>query len=74
MARTSISSDFDARLDSLKDSVKDLLDAGSERASNFKDSALTGANKVGGLIKAHPVAAVAIAFGVGYLVMRMIRR
>ncbi len=76
MARTSasISSEFESRLDSLRDSVKELFDAGSERAANLKDTAMTGANKLGKVIKDHPIAAVAIAFGVGYIVMRMMRR
>ncbi len=75
MARTSsVASEFESRLDSLKDSVRELLDAGSERAASFKDTAMTNANKLGNVIKEHPIAAIAIAFGVGYVVMRMIRR
>ena len=74
-----------SRLDSLKESVGGLVDAGKERAAALKDKALEGkdavvrggtkaVNTVGGLIKEHPIAAVGIAFGVGYLVMRLIRR
>jgi len=75
MARTSsVSSELESRLDSLKDSVRELIDAGSERAANFKDTAMTNANKLGNVIKEHPIAAVAVAFGIGYIVMRMIRR
>ena len=74
MARTSISSNLEARLDSLKDSVRNLLDTSSRGASNLKNSALTGANKLGRPIKAHPIVSVAIALGAGYVVMRMIRR
>jgi ElaB/YqjD/DUF883 family membrane-anchored ribosome-binding protein len=74
MARTHISSELDSRLDSLKDSVKDLLDAGSERASNAKDAAIAQVNNVGKLIKAHPFIAIAIAVGIGYISMRLLRR
>ena len=74
MARTSMSSEFDSRLDSLKNGVKENIEAGGERAQDIRATAMSGVNKVGQLIKSHPVAAVAIAFGVGYLMMRLIRR
>ena len=51
------------RVDSLKDGVKNLIEAGSARAPELEK-----------LIKDHPIAAVMIGFGAGYLVTRMIRR
>ncbi|MBA3538178.1 MAG: DUF883 family protein [Deltaproteobacteria bacterium] len=76
---------FDSRLDSIKDSVKGLVDSGSEKATALKDkladvkttavdrgqAALTNTSR---LIKEHPFAAIGIAFGVGYLAMRIVRR
>ncbi|MDB4952510.1 MAG: hypothetical protein JWO36_79 [Myxococcales bacterium] len=77
--------DTNTRLDSLKESVGGLVDAGKERAAALKGKAIEGKdavvrggtkaiNTVGGLIKEHPIAAIGIAFGIGYLVMRLVRR
>jgi ElaB/YqjD/DUF883 family membrane-anchored ribosome-binding protein len=74
MARTSISDVIDERFDALKSGIKDLIDAGGDRAHHLKGTAITGIDKTGKLIKDHPLAAVMIAFGVGYLVMRIMRR
>jgi ElaB/YqjD/DUF883 family membrane-anchored ribosome-binding protein len=80
------STDFESsRLDALKESVGGLVDSGKERAAALKGKAIEGKdavvrggskaiNVVGGLIKEHPIAAIGIAFGVGYLAMRLIRR
>jgi hypothetical protein len=65
---------FDTRLDALKNSAKHLVDVGGDRATRVKDSAIAQIDRIGLLIKQHPVAAVAIAFGVGYLAMRLVRR
>jgi ElaB/YqjD/DUF883 family membrane-anchored ribosome-binding protein len=73
------------RLDSLKSSVKNLVDAGGERAGQLKNKAIdvkdmfveNGSavlHRTGSLIKEHPLAALAIAFGVGYLVVRLVRK
>jgi hypothetical protein len=35
---------------------------------------MSGVEYIGSQIKKHPVAALAIAFGIGYIAMRMIRR
>jgi hypothetical protein len=74
MSRASISDVLDARFDALKHGIKDLIDAGGDRAHQIKGTAMTGIDKTGRLIKDHPIAAVMIAFGVGYLVMRVMRR
>jgi ElaB/YqjD/DUF883 family membrane-anchored ribosome-binding protein len=65
---------FEDRLESLKESVRDLVDAGGERAGVIRDSVVAGTRKTGSLIKAHPVVAIAIAFGIGYVAMRLMRR
>ena len=48
------------------------------KAADLKDSAISGAENafdaVAAQIKKHPVAALAIAFGVGFLAMRLARR
>ncbi|HEV7556095.1 MAG TPA: hypothetical protein VGO00_11595 [Kofleriaceae bacterium] len=67
-----------SRIDSLKDSVKDLVDVGTDRAASIKDATVSTATKLASqtarLVKKHPIAAVAIAFGVGYIAMRLVRR
>lgn len=78
-------SELDDRMGSLKDSVRNLVDAGGERANQIKDrladakdvafdkgSAALG--RVSALIKEHPIAAIGIAFGIGYLAIRMLRK
>lgn len=73
------------RLGSIRDSVKSLVDRGEERAHAFKsrvvemtDSAKHRSSdaleRTSDLIKAHPLKAVGIAFGLGYLGMRLFRR
>ena len=74
MAKNTSMHTFEDRLESLKESVRDLVDAGGERAGAIKDSVLAGTKKTGSLIKAHPVIAIAIAFGIGYIAMRIMRR
>ena len=76
---------FEDRLDSLKDSVRNLVDVGSERAEAIKSrmadvkdtvvsSSKSGINRMGSLITEHPLVAIGIAFGIGYLAMRVLRR
>ena len=73
------------RLDSLKSSVRNLVDAGGERAGQLKHKAIdvkdaamengrAAITRTGSLIKEHPLAAIAIAFGVGYIAVRLLRR
>jgi len=75
---SSATHDLGTRIDSLKDSVKDLVDAGTDKASALKDATVSGVSKLASqtarFVKNHPIAAVAIAFGVGYIAMRFIRR
>jgi hypothetical protein len=70
-----VTNEIEGRLEGLKSSVKELLDHGlADKAGAVKDSALSGVEYIGSQIKKHPVAALAIAFGIGYIAMRMIRR
>lgn len=73
------------RIDSIKDSVKGLIDQGQQKATEIKDKVVdfqhkakdrstAAIDKVADAIKAHPFAAIGIAFGVGYLTMRLVRR
>jgi ElaB/YqjD/DUF883 family membrane-anchored ribosome-binding protein len=69
------------RLDSIKDSVKDFVDHGQERVQHLKDravdvqkQAMTYLDRAAEFIKANPMKSVAIAFGAGYLGMRIFRR
>jgi ElaB/YqjD/DUF883 family membrane-anchored ribosome-binding protein len=75
----------EARIDSLKENVKNLVDAGSERAGQIKDRAMgikdtvveegeVALNRLTALIKAHPIAALGVAFSVGYVAIRMLRK
>jgi ElaB/YqjD/DUF883 family membrane-anchored ribosome-binding protein len=75
----------DSKLDSIKDSVKGLVDQGQQKVTEIKDKVNVlqqRARSQGGMyldkstawIKTHPIAAVGIAFGVGYFAMRLVRR
>lgn len=76
---------LDSRLDSLKESVRNLVDAGGERAGQLKTRAIdakaavfenseVAIRKVTSLIKEHPIAAIGIAFGIGYITFRMLKK
>ena len=73
------------KIDQIKDSVKGFVDQGAQRVDaikskvvDVKDQAFTRGNdlveRVSELVKAHPLKAVGIAFGAGYLGMRLFRR
>ncbi len=62
-----MSTHTESRVASLKDSVIDVKDHTVE--------GLTGLiARAGRLIKEHPLAAVGISIGIGYLVVRLVRR
>jgi ElaB/YqjD/DUF883 family membrane-anchored ribosome-binding protein len=82
---TPTTGNFDDRVEALKDSVRGLADLGTEtvsaikgRAMEVKDEAVTGAQsllaRTAKMIKQNPIAAVGIAFGIGYIAMRLFRR
>ncbi|HET9621646.1 MAG TPA: hypothetical protein VFP84_09785 [Kofleriaceae bacterium] len=81
----STASTFDDKIDSLRDSMKGVVDQGAQRVDalksrliDVKDEAVSrGGDLLGqatNLIKTHPMKSIAIAFGVGFLAMRLIRR
>lgn len=74
-----------AGIDQIKDSVRGLVDRGQEqagalrdRAVEVKDQVLTRSNAVldqaTTYIRDNPLKSVGIAFGVGYIGMRLFRR
>lgn len=79
-----IGSSVDERIGSIKDSVKNLVEQGEEKANaikerviEVKDQAMDRGNafldRSTDFIKANPIKSVAIAFGVGYVLMRIFR-
>lgn len=75
---------LDDRIDSIKDSVKTFVDTAEKKATAIRDRAIevkddalkSGKNALDhatDFIKANPIKAVGIAFGVGYLGMRIFR-
>jgi ElaB/YqjD/DUF883 family membrane-anchored ribosome-binding protein len=75
----------DDKVDSIKEAVKGLVDQGAQRVDAIKNKAFEAKDQVidrggdmldslTGMIKANPIKAVAIAFGAGYLGMRLFRR
>jgi ElaB/YqjD/DUF883 family membrane-anchored ribosome-binding protein len=69
MGRSHTMENIEDRLDSLKESVRDLVDFGK-----VKDTVVSGTRKTGSMIKEHPIVAIAVAFGIGYIAMRIMRR
>jgi ElaB/YqjD/DUF883 family membrane-anchored ribosome-binding protein len=69
---------LDRKLDPLKERVTERVDAIRSRVVDAKNEAITRGNayldRATDAIKAHPLKAVGIAFGVGYLGMRLFRR
>ena len=75
----------DEKIESLKDTVKGLVDQGADKVDAIKtkvvevrDQAFTRGSdmldRTTAMIQAHPIKAVAIAFGAGYIGMRLFRR
>ena len=73
---------LDNRLEDIKDSVKGLVDENRQKIKNrvidAKEQVVARGNmyvdRVTDMIKANPLKAVGIAFGVGYIGMRLFRR
>ncbi len=64
---------LEAQIDAVRSSIKDLIDrleGKPEHAPRVK----AFAGKVTEAIKAHPIRAIAVALGLGYLVVRVARR
>ena len=75
----------DEKLDSIRDSVKGYVERGAQKADaiknkvvEVKDEAVNRGSdmldRLASLVRAHPLKAVGIAFGIGYIGMRMFRR
>lgn len=73
------------KAESIKDQVKHLVDQGQDKVNEVKDKIVDAKDKVvdkadnlmtalESKIKARPLAAVGIAFGIGYVAMRLFRR
>jgi len=76
---------IDDKIDSLRDTMKGIVETGSQKVDalktkvvEVKDQAVTRGgdllSTVSKLVKAHPMKSIAIAFGIGYLGMRLVRR
>lgn len=83
--RSNATSEQQRRLDDIKENVRGLVERGQERVSAIKDKAVdfqhrakargnAVLDRVTTIIKEHPLAAVSVAFGLGYLLMRLVRR
>jgi ElaB/YqjD/DUF883 family membrane-anchored ribosome-binding protein len=75
----------DEKLDSIKDSVKGYVERGAQKADaiknkvvEVKDEAMHRGSdmldRLASLVRTHPLKAVGIAFGIGYIGMRLFRR
>ncbi|HEX4418636.1 MAG TPA: hypothetical protein VH165_12085 [Kofleriaceae bacterium] len=82
---SSATNTLDDKIDSLRDSMKGVVDQGAQKVdalkskiAEVKDEAFSRGGdlltRATGVIKAHPLKSIAIAFGAGYLATRLIRR
>ncbi len=78
-------SSVEEKLDSIRDSVKGYVDRGAQKADAIKNKVVEvkdhamhrgsdALDRLASLVRAHPLKAVGIAFGVGYIGMRLFRR
>jgi ElaB/YqjD/DUF883 family membrane-anchored ribosome-binding protein len=78
-------SNLDQKIDTLKEKAKDFVGQGSEKVEHLKtrvvevkDQAMAKGNafldNATTMIRANPLKSIAIAFGVGYIGMRLFRR
>lgn len=68
-----VSHDYlDARLDALKDGIGHMIDR--LKAAPQPSRVASFVTRTGDAIKQHPIAAAAIAFGLGFGLFRMLRR
>jgi hypothetical protein len=63
-----------AAFDSLKQSMRSFVEAGGETAHRLKGRLVDREVAFEDLIRKHPIAAIGIAFGVGYVLMRVFKR
>jgi ElaB/YqjD/DUF883 family membrane-anchored ribosome-binding protein len=64
----------------MRDKVRDLVDAGADKVDaakarivDAKDMLVDRRDRLAKTIERHPLASVGIAFGIGYVVMRLVR-
>jgi ElaB/YqjD/DUF883 family membrane-anchored ribosome-binding protein len=80
-----MSRDLDQKIESLKEKAKGFVEQGSEKVEELKSKVVEAKEQVmakgsafldraTATIKANPLKSVAIAFGVGYIGMRIFRR
>lgn len=66
------------KLDELKENVRTQAGVLKERAVDLKNTVVERGGdtltKVSDLIKEHPIAAIGVAFGIGYITVRMLRK
>lgn len=85
MQKNGSTSGLESRIDGLKENVRNLVDAGGEKAGHLKQRAIgvkdsvvetseAALDRVSAMIKEHPIAALGIAFGIGYVAIRSMRR
>jgi len=72
--KVDVVNELETRFDGLKDNMKHLVDEVPAKASAIRAQAMNSIEYIGRQIKKHPIAALGIAFGAGFLVMRLIRR
>ena len=65
---------LDEQVDAFKAGVKKLVDKATTKSNGEPSWLSSFVGKTGETIKAHPLAAVGIALGFGYLVVRLARR
>lgn len=69
-----VTNEVESRFESVKQGVEKIIDVGTGKAKELPAMAKDGIDALGVQIKKHPVAALAIAFGIGFVAMRLIRR
>lgn len=67
---TTTQQEFDQRLDALKSGIHKLVDKATTRPTWFGRAATQTAT----IVRAHPVVAVGLAVGLGYIVVRATRQ
>jgi ElaB/YqjD/DUF883 family membrane-anchored ribosome-binding protein len=69
-----LTSDLDERIDALAANLKSVVDHLAHVQGRARARAASFMTKAGRVIEDHPFAALAIGLGVGYLIVRLMRR
>ncbi len=72
--KVDVVNELETRFEGLKDNAKNLIDEAPDAINGIKDRAMSSVEYLGAQIKKYPIPALAIAFGAGFLAMRLIRR